>query len=239
MAPEGFERYTCTTTDVNRQRMTEIVVRHVSHDLPIRILDVGCGTGAQLLALLDALPRATGTGVDISPPNIDEARHVAARSPIAARLTFVCADYFTHRLDAADAIVSDNTLHLVPGDTAEIFAKLASDLSPRALLIVVMPSASAFNTLLFTVRRMLRAVRSRATDNAILALGRLLHPAMSAEMLRERIHYMYRVPERIMTDALKASLEKVHGLSVVAEYAYPHSSLAQPKHVVTVFQQRS
>jgi SAM-dependent methyltransferase len=231
---EGFERYTCTGTAVNRARMREVVLRHVPGDRPIRVLDVGCGTGALLLDLAAALPMASLSGVDISPSNIDEAR-CSSRRGADGRVTFECADYLTYSIPSMDVIVSDNTLHLIQSDTAQLFAKLARDLVPGGLLIAVLPSASAFNSLLFGARRTLRAIRSPLTDGAIMLLGRLLHPSMEPALLRERIHYMYRLPERIMTRALKQSLAVVHGLAAIGEYAYPHSSIAQPQHIVTVF----
>jgi SAM-dependent methyltransferase len=232
---EGFERYTCTTTDVNRERIREVVLTHLRRDDPVRVMDVGCGTGLQIVELAESLPSATLIGVDISPPNIAEARRLAATSPGGSRVTFELGDYFSMALPQADAIVSDNTLHLVPGDTPVLFGKLAADLAPSGFLIVVMPYDCGFNRLLFVARRILRTVRSSLTDRVILAIGRLLHPSMSPDMLRERIHYMYRVPERIMTPALARMLGQRYGLVQIARYPYPHSSLAQPKHAVTVF----
>jgi hypothetical protein len=99
----------------------------------------------------------------------------------------------------------------------------------------VLPSAALFNRALFAMRRILTALRSKATDRIIFLAARLLHPDMSANMLRERVHYMYRVPVRVMSPALERALDADYGLEVMARYSYPHSSLGQPRHQVTVF----
>jgi release factor glutamine methyltransferase len=58
----------------------------------LRILDIGTGSGALLLALLSELPNAVGTGTDISSPAIDVARANAERHDLAARCVFVTCD---------------------------------------------------------------------------------------------------------------------------------------------------
>lgn len=56
---------------------------------PLRLLDLGTGTGCLLLALLSELPRATGCGIDISGAAIEQAAANAARLGLAARARFL------------------------------------------------------------------------------------------------------------------------------------------------------
>ncbi len=62
---------------------------------PLRILDLGTGSGCLLLALLSELPRARGIGVDISPAALDVARENAERLGFSDRTTFYESDWTT------------------------------------------------------------------------------------------------------------------------------------------------
>ena len=77
-----------------------------AHPQP-RILDIGAGTGAILLALLSELPDATGIGTDISPSALCTARDNAARLGLAPRAAFVACDYAAALSGAFDLIVSN------------------------------------------------------------------------------------------------------------------------------------
>lgn len=55
---------------------------------PTRILDLGTGSGALLLAALDQWPEATGLGIDISPAALAVAQGNAANLGLAARADF-------------------------------------------------------------------------------------------------------------------------------------------------------
>lgn len=57
-----------------------------------RILDLGCGPGAQTLDLLGALPGATAVAVDQLPPMLAELRTRAATAGVEDRLTLLEAD---------------------------------------------------------------------------------------------------------------------------------------------------
>jgi SAM-dependent methyltransferase len=59
-----------------------------------RVADVGCGTGQALIALARAFPAVTGTGYDVHPPVLDQARQAAAEAGVADRISY-------HELDAA------------------------------------------------------------------------------------------------------------------------------------------
>jgi release factor glutamine methyltransferase len=55
---------------------------------PLRILDLGTGTGCLLLALLRELPGASGCGIDIGADAVDQARANAQRLGFGARAQF-------------------------------------------------------------------------------------------------------------------------------------------------------
>lgn len=74
---------------------------------PLRIADLGTGSGAILLALLSELPEARGFGTDISEAALQTARDNAARAGLADRSTFIACDYATGLSGPFDLIVSN------------------------------------------------------------------------------------------------------------------------------------
>lgn len=76
-------------------------------DKPIRIADIGTGTGAILLALLFELPQATGIGTDISRDALATAERNAGQLGFAGRATFVESNYAAALDEPFDLIVSN------------------------------------------------------------------------------------------------------------------------------------
>lgn len=73
--------------------------RHANEGL--RILDLGVGSGALLVALLTEMKGATGLGVDLSPEAVDTARFNAVRNGVGDRATFLVSDW-TRAVDLAE-----------------------------------------------------------------------------------------------------------------------------------------
>ena len=77
------------------------MLRAASHpDRPLRIADLGTGSGAILLALLSELPDAHGVGTDLSPDALQTAHSNALRLGLADRAAFIACDYATGLSDS-------------------------------------------------------------------------------------------------------------------------------------------
>ncbi|MEH2505383.1 release factor glutamine methyltransferase [Bradyrhizobium sp. AZCC 1578] len=74
---------------------------------PMRIADLGTGTGAILLALLSELPAAEGFGTDISEAALQTAAANAACAGLSERATFIACDYARGLSGSFDLIVSN------------------------------------------------------------------------------------------------------------------------------------
>jgi release factor glutamine methyltransferase len=76
-------------------------------DRPLRLLDLGTGTGCLLLALLSELPRAQGVGVDVSSRACAVARRNAASLGLDRRASFVVGDWGRGLAGAFDLVVAN------------------------------------------------------------------------------------------------------------------------------------
>jgi release factor glutamine methyltransferase len=97
----------------------DIVVGDALQMEKLRILDIGTGSGALLLALLSELPNATGMGTDISTAALDIARANAERNDLAGRCTFIACDIAAGLQGPFDLIVS-NPPYVARGDIASL-----------------------------------------------------------------------------------------------------------------------
>jgi release factor glutamine methyltransferase len=74
---------------------------------PLRIADIGTGSGAILLALLSELPDANGIGTDISEAALQTAHSNALDLGLADRALFIACDYAAALAEDFDLIVSN------------------------------------------------------------------------------------------------------------------------------------
>ena len=82
---------------------------------PVRILDIGTGTGCLLLTLLAELPQATGLGTDVSEPALAVARANAEQLALTARAAFRRQRSLESTCDIFDILVS-NPPYIPSGD---------------------------------------------------------------------------------------------------------------------------
>jgi trans-aconitate methyltransferase len=237
--PTPFEAATCSAPAERAARMRDIVVAQAPRGVPLRILDIGCGTGTLALSLAEALPDASITGIDISPANIRVAVAQRPGAPAAGRVAFVCADYLEFATPAVEMIVTDTVLHFIRAQPFELWTRLARDLRPGGVLVCSMAYDCWHNRVLGAARRALRAARSGPIDAALVGLGRMAYGrAMSDSLIRERIEYMYIPPEQFISSAIDAQAASL-GLRLVERQEMPGTSATQLKQRVSVFRKEA
>ena len=65
------------------------LVSRLARTSPATVLDLGCGWGELLLRILDAVPGAVGTGIDLSRADLDRGQGNAATRGLADRVAFI------------------------------------------------------------------------------------------------------------------------------------------------------
>jgi release factor glutamine methyltransferase len=99
---------------------------------PLRIADLGTGSGAILLALLSELPHASGIGADVDAQALAVARHNAGRLGLAARAAFAASHYGSALRGPFDLVVS-NPPYVARRDIAALAPEVREHDPPHAL----------------------------------------------------------------------------------------------------------
>ncbi|MGY1779111.1 class I SAM-dependent methyltransferase [Geodermatophilus sp. SYSU D01036] len=122
------------------------LVRTVTERRPRRVLDIGCGAGLYLAAVLEAAPEATGVGVDVDPDAAALARRTLSERGLADRASIAVVDIrevlaagrpgaLTGGIDLA---LLANAVYYVPVDErVELLRAVARLLAPGGALVVV------------------------------------------------------------------------------------------------------
>jgi release factor glutamine methyltransferase len=120
----------------------------------LRVLDIGTGTGALLLALLKELPAAEGVATDVSAAAIEVARENAERNGLAARCQFIVCNVAAGVGGIFDLVVS-NPPYVARADIATL-APEVRDFDPALALDGGNDGLDAYRSLAGELPRLLR-----------------------------------------------------------------------------------
>jgi release factor glutamine methyltransferase len=102
------------------EQLVEAVLAELDASQPLRILDVGTGSGAIAIALAHHLPHAAITAVDLSAAALEVAASNAARHNLTGRIRFLASDLL-------DALAPDEACFDAPGSPASALGSLGWD----------------------------------------------------------------------------------------------------------------
>jgi release factor glutamine methyltransferase len=140
-------------TETLVERALEMLDKTSGRDHPLRIADIGTGSGAILLALLSEFPGAYGIGTDISVAALRTAHDNAARLGLAPRACFVACDYAAALAGPFDLIVS-NPPYIRSAEIATLAAEVR-DHDPRGALDGGRDGLNAYRALIPTTANLL------------------------------------------------------------------------------------
>lgn len=106
------------------------------HEMPIRVADLGCGTGALSRTVLDAFPAATLAGFDIAPGMIEACRERLAG--FGGRVSLSLADIDGDDLGGPyDVVVSGLAIHHLEDESKRrLFRRVLEALEPDGVFLI-------------------------------------------------------------------------------------------------------
>ena len=135
------------------ETLIDAAVAHFGKAAPKRVLDLGTGSGALLLAALDQWPQATGVGVDASPDALAVARRNAER--IAPGRAKVRLGDWTQGIDERFDLVLCNPPYVE--DDAALDPQVR-DYEPHAALFAGVDGLDTYRVLAPQVARVMRGI---------------------------------------------------------------------------------
>ena len=124
-------------------------------DRPVRVLDLGTGSGAIALALAAERPAWKVDAVDRSPDALALARENAARCGLAERVNFAESDWFAAVTDAYDLVVA-NPPYLSEAEVAEAEPEVR-EFDPKSALVASEEGLADLRRILTDAPKFLRA----------------------------------------------------------------------------------
>lgn len=112
---------------------SKVVLAQALPEGTARVLDLGGGTGLELIALFERFPEARVTVVDVAEDMLAQLK----KRPFADRVDIVCGDFFDVDFGSGyDAMISTSALHhFTEEDKIRLFKKVLKCLRPGGMLI--------------------------------------------------------------------------------------------------------
>ena len=165
--PPGDYLAESAATIARASRLAEVVLLPLVDDLvrrfhPASVLDVGCGTGIYLRAILEASAGVTAAGVDVEPEVIEVARGNLDRWGIGDRATISVADIreLPPELERSWNLILlfQNIYYFPPGDRPDLLSRLRN-LAPDGTVAVATAVAGANDALAAHLDVVLRSTK--------------------------------------------------------------------------------
>jgi release factor glutamine methyltransferase len=155
---------------------------------PLRIADIGTGSGALMLALLTELPNAFAVGTDRSVAALAVARDNAQRLRLAARARFVACDFATALSGSFDLVVA-NPPYVASGEIAQLAPEVREH-DPRLALDGGPDGLQAYRAIAADLPRLLGA-----RGHMVIEVGAGQAPAVAALFAQRRPAVVTSVPD--------------------------------------------
>jgi release factor glutamine methyltransferase len=136
------------------ETILDVVLAEVPLGRRVRVLDLGVGSGAILLAILAERPAAVGLGVDVSEEALAVARENAANLGLAGRVALLRGDWTAGLGDNSFDLVVSNPPYIRSGEIAAL-APEVRDHEPRLALDGGADGLDAYRRLAVEIPRVL------------------------------------------------------------------------------------
>ena len=155
---------------IRRDERFQLIARLISETQkhPIRVLDLGCGAGALMFSVLEALPQAEVMGIDFDPTVLWLAG--VRLESFGQRCRLIMTDF----LDASwsktiegplDAVISAQTLHMLDASQlTPLYSQIAQVLRPGGIFLSADHARSDSPAIQQAWERKRREVRTQETD---------------------------------------------------------------------------
>jgi len=136
-AGDIIARFSKLTDPVMKSFISEIVTAKN----PLRVLDIGCGSGLLLKSIFSINPNATGIGIDVDEDAAGQAMQNMGKWGLEDKFRIIKGDIqdLPSDIDCFDLITLINLVYYFPEEKrVELFRSLRSKLSPEGSLVIVM-----------------------------------------------------------------------------------------------------
>ncbi len=138
------------------ETILDVVLPDLAEFQRFRVLDLGVGSGAILLAILSERPNAVGLGVDVSEEALAVARENASNLGLAGRTALLRGDWTAGLEDEGFDVVVSNPPYIA-SDAIDALAPEVKDHEPRLALDGGRDGLDAYRRLAEEIPRVLRA----------------------------------------------------------------------------------